>query len=147
MTRCYILTCSALRSARNSALLFVDAASLVGLLSALSDIDFTLAQLAGNWPLPVSLPVEWSDCSSILVQTNTFVQTVYHMRQPRCVQWQSMCCDVHRHSQMCDMSMSCHLDYCNLLLTDVIDGLLRWLIESVENAAAHLVTHTRWSST
>jgi len=39
--------------------------------------------------------------------------------------------------------ISCHLDYCNSLFTGITDSLLRWL-QSVQNAAARLVTGTRW---
>jgi len=38
--------------------------------------------------------------------------------------------------------ISCRLDYCNSLLTGVNDGLLQRL-QSIQNAAAHLVTGTR----
>ena len=38
--------------------------------------------------------------------------------------------------------ISARLDYCNSLLTGVNDGLL-WRLQSVQNAAAHLVTGTR----
>ena len=37
--------------------------------------------------------------------------------------------------------ISCRLDYCNSLLTEISDGLLRRL-QSVQNAAARLVTGT-----
>jgi len=39
----------------------------------------------------------------------------------------------------------CRLDYCNSLLYDISDGLLRHL-QSVENAAACLVTAKIWNS-
>jgi len=38
--------------------------------------------------------------------------------------------------------ISCRLDYCNSLLFGISDGLLRRL-QSVQNAAAHLVTGGR----
>jgi len=40
--------------------------------------------------------------------------------------------------------ISCRLDYCNSLLYGVADGQLRWL-QFNRNAAARLVTGTRWS--
>jgi len=40
--------------------------------------------------------------------------------------------------------ISCHLDYCNSLLYGISDSLLQCL-QSVQNAAARLVTGTRWS--
>jgi len=65
----------------------------------------------------------------------------YHLRQLRCVV-QSQTSDVAK--TLVQRFVSCRLDYCNSLLYGVADGQVHRL-QSDRNAAARLVTGTRWS--
>jgi len=63
----------------------------------------------------------------------------YQLRQLRSVVWWL---SVHGAAAVVHAFIACRLDYCNSLLTGVNDGLLQRL-QSVQNAAARLVTGTR----
>jgi len=50
---------------------------------------------------------------------------------------------MHATKMLVHAFISCCLDYCNSLLYGINNGLLR-RVQSVQNAAAHLVTGTQW---